>query len=130
MKNTFVSILLVFAIISNTVFADCDFATGITPGANGTYVYSKECHVKVGQLVKENEAQASAIQDYKSAITMKDLALQSSDKRATLWYDTSEKLEGRLQKVVELERGNNLLYFGLGALTILASGWMASKLMR
>lgn len=129
MKNI-VSILLVINIFCYSAFADCNFATGITPGPNNTFIYSQECHRKVGQLVDQNKSKDAQIADYVKAISLKDLAYTAADQRATLWNDTAAKLEDRLQKVDSLQSKNETLYFGLGVLTTFAAAWAAGKLMR
>ena len=110
--------------------ASCDFSRGIKPNTDGTYTYSKACHLKVGSLVKENQDQIKATDDLNKAIQLKDLALQKSDQRATMWEDTSSKMEDRLSKIDSLEKSNTVIYFALGALTVLGAGFMASSFNR
>jgi hypothetical protein len=120
--------LVICLLMPRIAQADCDFSKGIKPGPSDTYIYTEDCHKKVGSLVKQNSNQAIAIQDLNKALTVKDLSLQQSDKRATLWNNTASDLENRLQKVDSLEKTNNWLYFGLGVLTTFAAGYAAAKL--
>lgn len=115
--------------LSTVTFADCDFST-IVPGPNHTFIYTQECHHKVGQLVQDNKAKDGQISDLLKAITLKDLAIGVADQRAQLWNDTATKLEDRLQKVDSLQSRNETVYFGLGILTTFAAAWVAGKLMR
>jgi hypothetical protein len=107
--------------------ADCDFATGITPGPNKTFVYTEACHQKVGAVVQDNKNKTTQVDDLNKAISLKNVALDNADKRATLWMDTSGKLEDRLQKVDNLQKTNERIYFGLGVLTAVISIFAAAK---
>jgi len=112
-----------------TAYSDCNFKTDITPGPNKTFVYSEACHQKVGSLVQDDQVKAQQVTDLNKAITLKDLALQASDKRATDWMNTSATLEKRVQEVDKLESTNKVLYFGLGVLTTFLAGYAAAKLV-
>jgi len=125
-----ISVLLLFAMFSNVAFADCDFKTGISPLPDGNYEYTKGCHEQVGIMKKQLDNSTQAIADLNKAISLKDLALKASDDRTQLWMDTSFKLEQREESIADMRKKNDWLYFGLGALTILASGYMASQLIR
>jgi len=125
-----ISIFLLFCIFANMAFADCDFKTGITPLGDGTFKYSGECHRRVGDLMQDNKIKESQISDLSKAIELKDLAISKADQRTQLWMDTSYKLEDRLNKIDDLRSKNNWMYFGLGALTILGAGYLASQLVR
>lgn len=104
----------------------CDW-TQIKDNGNGTYTYPLALHLCVGQLVETNKTQILQIQDLTKAITLKDLAIKYSDDRATTWMNTSSGLEDRLQRVDKLEKTNDWLYFGLGALTVIGTGFMAAR---
>jgi hypothetical protein len=122
------SILLALCMVSNTAFADCNFSTDITKQADGTYSYTKECHIKVGQLVQDNKTKDQQISDLNQAITLKDLAITKSDQRAQMWMDTSFKLEDDVQKMNKFKSDNQWIYFGLGVLTVFAAGMATSSL--
>ena len=111
------------------VFADCDFSKGITAGPNKTFIYTESCHQKVGTVVADDAAKTIQVNDLNKAITLKDLALQDSDKSKQAWMKTSATLEDRLQKVDGLEKKNDILYFGLGVLTTFAAALAAAKLV-
>jgi hypothetical protein len=121
--------LVILSIFSQSAFADCDFSKGITAGPNKTFVYTEVCHQKVGSLVQDDKVKEQQIQDLTKAISLKDLALQDSDKRASDWSSTSATLEKRLQEVDKLEESNKILYFGLGVLTTFLAGYAAAKLV-
>lgn len=123
-----IALLLMTTFVSNIAWADCDFST-VTKNSNGTYTYPEACHLKVGQLVQDNVVKTQQIADLTKAISLKDLAIKASDARAQLWMTTSGNLEDRLQKVDKLEKSNEWLFFGLGALTIIGAGVMTASLI-
>lgn len=125
--NKILSSFVVFCLIVSTSFADCDWSQ-IKSNPDGTYTYSKELNLCVGKLVKDSANKDQQISDLTKAISLKDLALQSSDQRAQTWMTTSGQLEDRLQKVDSLEKKNEWLYFGLGVATTFLAGITAAKL--
>lgn len=123
-----VALVAALALFSSTCFAECDFSTGAVRQADGTYQYTKECHIKVGELVQGAKIKDEQIQDYKKAIELKDLTIQKADQRTQLWIDTSMKLEDNIQKIQSYRGRNEWIYFGLGALTVFAAGMAAAQL--
>ena len=111
----------------NFAFGSCDW-TKIKKNADGTYTYSAELNKCVGALVQTNQNQAQAVQDMTKAISMKDLSIQASDKRADDWNAAAKNLEDRLQKVDKTEETNKFIYFGLGILATGFAAYTASKL--
>jgi hypothetical protein len=122
------SVLLGCSILVNTAQADCDWSK-IKDNGDGTYTYSKELHLCVGNLVQDNKVKTQQIADLNQAITLKDLALSKENERIKMWMDTSYALEDRLTKIDSLEKKNDWLYFGLGVVTAVGAGYMASKLI-
>ena len=116
------------AVNSGVAGDSCDWSS-IVKNTNGTYTYSKALHLCVGQLVEDNATKTQQIDDLTKAISMKDLALQASDQRATLWMTTSGTLENRLQTVDSLQQGSEKLMFGLGVLMTLGATFAAAKLI-
>ena len=127
MKKIAFLILCIF--VSNTAMAECDFKTGITPGPNNTFIYTGECHRKVGAIVQDNAVKTQQVADLTKAIQLKDLAIKYSDDRAILWNSTASNLEDRLQKVDALEKKNDWAFFALGVAATLGAGFMAARLM-
>lgn len=128
--NKLIASIVIFCFSLNVALADCDWAKGITPGPNNTYIYSEACHLAVGKLVQDNKTKDAQIQDLNKAITLKDLAIKMSDDRANNWMNTSKDLEERLQKVDSLEKKNEWLYFGLGVATTFLAAYGASQLIK
>jgi hypothetical protein len=125
----FVSVLLILCIFSQSLFADdCDW-TKIVKNADGTFTYPKALHLCVGKMVQDNKAKTQQVGDLTQALSMKDLALQASDKRVQNWSTTASGLEDRLQKVDSLEKHNEFIYFGAGVLSAVLVGLMTARLI-
>jgi hypothetical protein len=124
-----VFLVVAICIFSNTAMAGCDFKD-LIHNTDGTVTYSKADHICVGQLVQSESTKDQQITDYKKALDLKDLAITKSDARAQLWMDTSVRLESTVQSVDKLKKDNEWLYFSLGALTVIGTGFMAAQLLR
>lgn len=124
-----VNLIVIFSLLSNLAFADCDYSK-VIKNSDGTFTYSKELHICVGTMEQDLQIAQMQLSDLNKALELKDLALTKSDQRVTLWSNTSSDLENRLTKVDSMEKTNNWIYFGLGALTVLGAGYMASQLIR
>lgn len=127
MKKALISLMISILIFSNFAHADCDFSIGISPLPDGRFAYSKDCHLKVGELVQSEATKDKQIADLTQAIQLKDLAIDKADQRVHLWMDTSFKLEDDLGKVQNLQSGNNHLWFGLGVAATVLSIFVAAK---
>lgn len=124
------TLLLLFSFTITSAHADCDWSL-IKPSSDGqTFIYSKELHLCVGTLVQNSKLQEQQITDLKKAIDLKDLALKISDDRATLWSNTSQDLENRLQKVDSMQKTNEVLWVSLGVLGTILTGYMTARLIR
>ena len=119
MKKLFILLLL----ISQVSYAECDFKTGITKNSDGSYNYTRDCHIRVGETVQENE-------NLKKSIDLKDLAIQKQEDRITLWSDTSYKLEQRVNAIEEMKSKNDFLYFGLGVLATVGTAFAVSRVIK
>ena len=113
-------LMIVVILMNNLAYAECDFATGIVKKEDG-YLYTKDCHIRVGQLVKENE-------NLTKAIELKDLAISKNQERVNLWMDTTYKLEDRVNKMEEIKSQSQFLYFGLGIVSAVAVGYGVARL--
>lgn len=126
MRNLVVA-LMIALMLPFQAFADCDFSTGITKTEDG-YLYTKECHIKVGETVRDLEISLLQNKKLGEAITLKDLALSKANERADLWMNTSYKLEARVETMDSLYQRNKWLYFGLGILAASAAVYAAGQL--
>jgi hypothetical protein len=126
-----ISVLMSILLFSNIAFCDqsCDWKTGITPGPNKTFVYSEACHLQVGKLVQDSAVKDQQIKDLSTAIDLKNLAINFSDQRATLWQKNSLDAQDRLSKIDSEQKHNDFLYFGLGILSAIGVGFATAKLV-
>lgn len=122
-----IALVLSFSLFSGSCFADCDWSR-IVKNPDGTYTYSKELNLCVGQNVQDGKTKDVQIQDLMKAVSLKDLAIQKADARAQNWMDTSFKLDEKVQSAVKDEKLSSWAYFGLGILTTFAAGYTAAKL--
>lgn len=128
MKN-FVAFIMVLLMLPFQALAECDFSTGITKTEQG-YLYTKECHIAVGQMKYDLGVKDLQIDKLNKALDLKDLALTKADQRADLWMNATFKLEDRINTIDSMRSTNNWMYFGLGVLTVFAAGYAASQVYR
>lgn len=119
---------LLLVLVSNTAMADCDFSTGITRQPDGNYLYTKECHVKVGEMKRDLDLANTQLVQYTKVIELKDLALSKADARADLWMNTSFKLQDRMNAVDDLKSKNQFLTFLVGVAFTSLAVWGAGQL--
>jgi hypothetical protein len=125
-----VSFITAMFLFSSTCLADCDFSKDIKVNQDGSRTYSLGCHIKVGQIIQDNATKTQQIKDLQKAVTLKNSALQISDKRADDWMNTALKLEENVQKIDTLKKQNEWISFSLGALTVIGAGIAAAQLSR
>ena len=130
-----ISMILMFMLSTSAFGAapNCNapgFWSTIKPLADGGFEYSAAQSLCVGQLVQDNKTQAAQIADYSKAISLKDLALTNSDARVALWQKSADDEMDRLNKIETDQKRSDWLIFGLGVVTTLGAGWMASKLIK
>jgi hypothetical protein len=109
--------LLIFLLFSNSVMAECDWSTIKRVG--NEFIYSAECHDKVGKTLIIVDKQTEEINLLRKGIELKDLALQDADRRVILWKDEAYK---QYEFVKEVDRKNqwyNAGWFALGMSSIL-----------
>ena len=123
----FIAALLVFAFTVQSAMANCDYSK-IVANPDGTYTYSRELNKCVGGLVRDLKAASDQVDAYTKAITLKDLAIQASDKRAAMWETTALSLESRVTEIDSLEKKQNVGYFILGIVVTGIAVYGASKL--
>lgn len=126
--NKITKITIFCLILSNISFSECNWSN-IKKNNDNTYTYSEELHLCVGELVRDNKNKDEQISNLTKSISLKDLALQTSDKRVEMWMDTSLKLEDRVNKVDSMQKTNNFLFFGAGILTTILAGFMTARIL-
>lgn len=118
---------MLVSLTANIALADCDYSK-IVHNADGTFTYSKELHLCVGQMKNDLASANSQIDDYKKAIDLKDLALTKSNQRGDLWMNSTFTLQDRMDTVESYKSKNELLYFIGGVLFTGLAVWGAGSL--
>ena len=122
MFNKFISLFLIICFSCSICFADCDWKT-IKAQPDGTFTYTQDCHLKVGELVKEAQLREEQVKKLNEAIALQDLEISKLQDRINLWKDTTYKLEDKLISNNNWGDYSKSLYFGLGVLTTVLSGY-------
>ena len=124
-----IAIILSLCLFSNIAFADnCDWSK-INKLSDGGYEYNPTLNLCVGNLVEQNKIQAQQLQDYQKAISLKDLAIKDDDSRIQIWQKTSDDEMDRVNKLDSSSKTNQWIFFSLGVLTVIGSGFLAARLM-
>jgi hypothetical protein len=95
-------------------YADCDFSKDIQKQADGSYSYTKDCHVEVGKKVGALEKREKQVEQLEKVVELKELALDKSYQRIEMWRETTYKIEDRANSMEEFKKRNETLYFVLG----------------
>jgi hypothetical protein len=111
-------------------FAACDFANDIKAMPDGTYSYTRDCHVEVGKRVKRLALVEQQVVELEKTIELKDLALVKQKERADLWMDTSFKMNDKLQAYEAASSKSDWVHFGLGVAVTVLSVWAAGQLVQ
>lgn len=127
--NKIIAIVLVTALLPWQAMASCDWKSGISLLPDGAYRYTKECHIHVGETVRDLELMTERVELLSKAIELKDLTIAKADERADMWMKTSVSLEKRIETLDKMNAANKWLYFGLGVLATSAAIYGASKLV-
>ena len=129
MKKTILA-LVMLSLFPFSALAECEWKTGITKLPSGTFEYSRDCHFKVGETVRDLGIAKEQYRLTTEALTLKDLAISKADARAELWMQTSYSLEKRIETLDKMNTQTKWIYFGLGVLATSAAIYGASQLSR
>lgn len=117
-----IKFILALSLISSSTFATtvttndgtvCDFSK-IVNNTDGSKTYPANLHICVGKIINDGKAKDAQIADDKKAINLYQLTIQTDETRIQNWIATSTNLESRVEKVNDLQKNNDVLYFGLG----------------
>lgn len=131
-----VRLLLALSLISSSAFATsvttndgtiCDFSK-VVHNKDGTFTYPENLHLCVGKVINDGKAKDAQIADQKKAIDLYTLTIKTDEQRIQNWIATSTNLEGRVEKINDLEKKNEWLYFLLGVGTTAAAAYAGEKL--
>jgi hypothetical protein len=109
-------------------FAACDFAKDIKENQDGSYTYTRDCHIEVGKRVKKLILVEEQIVELEKTIELKDLALVKQKERADMWMNTSFTLNDKLQKYDAAASTDKTLHFIIGVGVTVLSVWAAGQL--
>ena len=129
MKKISLTLCTLLTVLSiQSASAGCNWASITKSGSE--YLYSKECHVEVGESVKKGILKTEQIGKLKQSIEFKDIALSKSTERVELWKKTSFKMEDRLIKHDKYAKNSGWVMFGGGILTTLLTAWAVGQVTK
>lgn len=126
--NLVLSFSLIFCI--QNANASCDFSKDIKENSDGTYTYTRDCHIEVGKRVKKLALLDEQVAELEKTIELKDLALSKQKERADLWMNTSVQVTDKLRSYDSIAGKENTLYFVLGVGVTVLSVWAAGQLVK
>lgn len=124
-----IALFLVMSMMPFQALASCDWKTGIHLLPDSNYEYSHDCHIRVGETVRDLGVAQQQVILLNQAIDLKDLTISKADERADMWMKTSQELEKRVETLDKMNTTTKWLYFGLGVLATSAALYGASKLV-
>lgn len=122
--------LLAFSVLCRSVFAGCDFSKDIVENKDGSYTYSRACHIQVGKDQYSLSEYKLALDGRKKEIELKDLALQKQEERVVFWMDKAHTMSTKVTTYEDMRSTNQLLYFGAGVVLTGLAVWGAGQLRR
>ena len=110
------------------VHASCNVKTDIIKQANGTRIYSLDCHKMVGKLIADEKDRKEQIAHLNKTIKLKDLSIDLSYKRADLWQKEAENQYGLLKKHAKWRSYEKYIWFGGGIAVTVLSVWASGQI--
>jgi hypothetical protein len=128
----FFSFFLVFALFLNSVpsNAKCDWSNDIKENPNGTFTYTRECHIEVGKNFKSVSLLNEKVELLEKKLDLKDFQITRYEERTQLWMDTSFKLNDKLMTYEATKKNDFWISFGLGILTTIATGYLFNEISK
>ncbi len=115
-------------LLNQNAIAACNPKDIVKNVEHNYYQYPVDCHIEFGKLRSVEEERKKQVEHLNESIRLKDLAIDTANKRIELWQNTTYKVEDRL---IRLERNNDKIkwiYFGLGIFVMGAATYGASRL--
>lgn len=119
---------LLSLVVSVPSYASCDWSKDVSKNSDGSYTYSKQCHLEVGSSLEELDLRRKQVDELNKTIELKDLAIKYSEERAQLWMDSSLKMNDRLNQYEASRSREPWLYFGIGVAATVLSVWAAGQI--
>lgn len=126
----FIPFMIYFTFIPYMAYSSCDYKNDIKRNQDGSYTYTKDCHIEFGKTIEELEIRKEQLENTKKIITLKDLAVQDYERNVTIWKNTALDLNNRLEKIEDSRNTDKTIYFILGVATSVLSAYTASKLIK
>ena len=121
--------MMVLLLAHTTAIASCNWKTDVIKKEN-YYAYSKGCHKEVGKALVDLDDYKIQEEKLRETIKLKDLALDTADKRIMGWREETYNQHSILESHAKMRRYENYLYFSGGiALTVL-SIWAAGQISK
>jgi hypothetical protein len=96
---------------------DCDYST-IKKLENGSYEYSKNCHIHIGQKLEELDLRQEQVKHLGLSTDYYKKAYEMQEDRVNSWMKTSLELDKELQAQKKFSDWEKAAYFGLGILVM------------
>ncbi len=124
MLKKFISFVIINCFLISVCFSECDWKKIVPQG--DSFLYPKECHLKVEQLLDDVKIREEQIAKLNKALDLKDLVIAKAEERTELWRGTAYKMEDRLIAQEKWSSKSGWVYFGLGVITTVAAGFAIS----
>jgi len=121
-------ILAVSMALPNAAWGACDFAKDIQKQEDGSYRYTRDCHVEAGKAFERADLQTKRADVLEKALELKDLALVKQNERVELWMNAATKMDDRITAAEDLRSKNNVYYFIGGVILTGLAVWGAGQL--
>lgn len=127
-----IKFLLVASLILSSArgYAGCDWSADIKENSNGTFTYTRDCHLEAGRNYRSVSLLNEKIDLLEKKIEFKDLQISKYDERTQLWMDTSFKLNDKLMTYEATKKNDFWISFGLGVLTVIAAGYAVKQVSK
>lgn len=123
------SIFLIMLMLPTSTLA-CNYSTDIKENQDGTYTYSRSCHIDAGKKIRGYFLQEQEIKELRLSLDHSNLALSKAEERAKLWMDTSISVQKDLARYERLKDWDGWIKFGGGVLFTGLAIYGASKIVK
>lgn len=127
MKKLMCLIMAVTMACSSAFAGDCKWADG-TKKVEGGYLYTNDCHARVGLTLRDNDDLKIEVQELRKTIDVQKLVIEKADERTILWRNESYEQFDRLQKQASMNEYQKTLWFVLGIVVTSAAVYGAGQL--
>lgn len=117
--------LVVLLLVPYMVLANCQWST--VKKVDGGYLYNKECHIKVGELIIRYDLKSKQLAKTEELLAVTNHEAEIWKNEAAIWRNSSHKLAEELNKQRTANHIYTWVYFGLGIVTTSAVFWIANQ---